>query len=580
MGNTKRPENGIIEYAQNNRASFDVSPFNEVDGLIFAQLSYLPYDDCGIDLYTNQSRTIGEIFTQLSSSGAVKGNNLELLESLANNPRYSKVTLSNFVRDPVTSANPVNGFSSVGDIDYMEQFSAVTISYNQNGETTHFISFSGTNGTDDGWSEDVALLCTSNTQANADAASYLNIISDMIDDGTIQNGYIDAGGHSKGDNDTRNGYLTCSDSARQKIRNLYGYDGPGNIDPDVLSSDVYKEYIEKSKGHIYAPQDSLVGQLLRDKNEPVIYVHSVESGFMQHDPYSWEIDKSGYAFTPDDQSDLSKYINESITSVAKNMTSAEKDAFFSFISYLMYCDGYEGDDGGIGGLGKFFTTGWKNEVGSFDWWMYGSFNWKKFGELWNVISADLDSMSPEEREAFINSLGTVASSFIATGYDYAKDKVEVWFNQKVEQFERKIQEAYTYVSDWAIEKRDQFIGFMTSVYDAFVAGLSTVMSVLKLLDSNYRAAKEYLENADLLQFHTDDLRDLASRLWAINGRLENLDKRIDSLYSKVKWRDLWSLINADFKIGWSSRLNRCANCLNDTAGRFESVEQQLLQMLE
>jgi len=99
-------------------------------------------------------------------------------------------------------------------------------------------------------------------------------------------------------------------------------------------------------------------------------------------------------------------------------------------------------------------------------------------------------------------------------------------------------------------------------------------------DANYREAQAYLANATLIQLHTQDLHDLASKLWAINGRLETLDSRLDSLYSKVRWRDLWSLMNADFKVCWSSRINKCANCLNDTANRFEGVEQQLLQMLE
>lgn len=99
-------------------------------------------------------------------------------------------------------------------------------------------------------------------------------------------------------------------------------------------------------------------------------------------------------------------------------------------------------------------------------------------------------------------------------------------------------------------------------------------------DADYREAQKYLAEATLIQLHTQDLHDLAGKLWAINGRLETLDSRLDSLYSKVRWRDLWSLMNADFKVCWSSRINKCANCLNDTANRFEGVEQQLLQMLE
>lgn len=557
----------IHNYVSDTTASFDEQPFSEIDGLVLTQVSNMDLGGSGIDIYSSQSKSFSEIWKEMDTIGTdaheaylrMSLDNQKLIEELGNSERYKNMVVSNFVKDPA-KAN-IEGFTSVGSEEHMEQFAAVTISYQQDGETYNYVSYRATDGTSDGWAEDLAMLYSMETQAQSDSTAYMNIIAGMTE------GYIVGGGHSKGGGDFEYAYLFCEDHVRERIIKGYVYDSPG-LSEQVLSQTIhYDEYKRITDGSFICPQDSIIGQVLHE-GDNATFVHSVESGFKQHDPYSWEIDAESNSFVPDNQTELSIYLNNTLDNSVNNMSQEEKEAFFKFVSYLLYNNG--GD--GIDGLGELFAEGWKNED--------GSFNWGKLGELWNVISADWESMSPEEREAFISSLGTVTSSFIATTYDYAKDKVEVWFNQKVEQFERKIQEAYTYVSDWAIEKRDQFIGFMTSVYDAFVAGLSTVMSVLKLLDSNYRAAKEYLENADLLQFHTDDLRDLASRLWAINGRLENLDKRIDSLYSKVKWRDLWSLINADFKIGWSSRLNRCANCLNDTAGRFESVEQQLLQMLE
>lgn len=104
----------------------------------------------------------------------------------------------------------------------------------------------------------------------------------------------------------------------------------------------------------------------------------------------------------------------------------------------------------------------------------------------------------------------------------------------------------------------------------------------EIFDGNYKAAQEYLSDSSILRFDTGDLHNLAERLWAVNGRLERLDHRMDSLYRNVKWRDLGKIIkvaSADFKIGWSKRINNCANCLNDTANRFEKIEQQILNML-
>lgn len=98
-------------------------------------------------------------------------------------------------------------------------------------------------------------------------------------------------------------------------------------------------------------------------------------------------------------------------------------------------------------------------------------------------------------------------------------------------------------------------------------------------DAAYRAAKEYLKNSPVIQLHTNDLRNLADRLLAINARLVVLDDRIDNLYSKVRWTDLWTLMNADFKVCWSVQLLKSAKYLDDTASRFESVEKELLNMI-
>jgi hypothetical protein len=133
------------------------------------------------------------------------------------------------------------------------------------------------------------------------------------------------------------------------------------------------------------------------------------------------------------------------------------------------------------------------------------------------------------------------------------------------------------------DKIGDFIDKAEKIKNAFEFCCNVAKSIQKwwkeTFDADYQAAQEYLADNSLIQLHTDDLWGLAEKLWAINGRLQTLDQRIDDLYWKVKWRDLGKLINADFKIGWSSKLNNCANCLSDTANRFNNVEQQILNMM-
>ena len=123
------------------------------------------------------------------------------------------------------------------------------------------------------------------------------------------------------------------------------------------------------------------------------------------------------------------------------------------------------------------------------------------------------------------------------------------------------------------EKLGKVLEFLTNV------AKSIKDNIKKLIDPNYRAAQNYLKNEHFICLHTDDLRALAQRLWDVNKRLGQLDSRLDGLYWKVKWTDLWNLMSSDLKICWSNKINACANCLSDTADRFDSAEHQLLEMI-
>ena len=131
----------------------------------------------------------------------------------------------------------------------------------------------------------------------------------------------------------------------------------------------------------------------------------------------------------------------------------------------------------------------------------------------------------------------------------------------------------TAVTNWVQEKVAEFCAFVREKAAELVDGLR------KFFDKEYRAAQAYLDDHSLLEFHTQDLRALAERLWRVNDRLNALDERIDGLYSRVHWTDLLKLMSSDWKIGWSKRINGCANALSSTADRFESAEQQILSLI-
>lgn len=573
MADRKQAEYNIHNYVSENKSSFNQSKFNEVDGLVMTQVSNMKLDSSGIGLYSGKSKTFSEIYAEMCKEGTdaraaynqMSDDEKLLIAELADSPRYKDMSLSNFVHDP--SKSGIDGFPSVGKEQHMEQFAAVTITYEQNGETYNYVSYRATDGSSDGWAEDLAMLYSMNTQAQSDSTNYMNIIAGKTE------GYIVGGGHSKGGGDFEYAYLFCDSDVRDRIVKGYVYDSPGLTNEVLSKTEYYDQYKKITDGSYICPQDSIIGQVLHE-GDNAVFVHSVESGFNEHDPYSWAIDPDIGTFQPDQQTEKSKYINSILDRSVENMSQEEREAVFKFVSFLIYNNG-SGTDG-IEGLGKLFTDGWTDED--------GSFRKEKLVQIITYLTVDLASMSKDERKALGKSVGDIAAALISGTYDYAKDKVEIWFNQKIESFKEKCRNTAKAVQDWVIDRKNDFLDFLDDVAAEYTAQMLEIKQFFKeTFDKNYKAAQEYLGDTRLLQFDTGELYGLAERLWAVNGRLESLDHRLDNLYRNVKWSDLGKIIkvaSADFKIGWSPRINNCADWLRDTAGRFEAAEQAILNMLD
>ena len=106
-----------------------------------------------------------------------------------------------------------------------------------------------------------------------------------------------------------------------------------------------------------------------------------------------------------------------------------------------------------------------------------------------------------------------------------------------------------------------------------IDGLSTWFN--KTFNKGYRYAEDHPE----IKIDTAQMRNFASRLQAVNRRIVSVDRRLDNMYYRVGLLDLWNLMRADLLTGYSWRLDRCANYLNDTAEEFERVENELKGLL-
>ncbi|SDM84996.1 Mbeg1-like protein [Bacillus sp. OK048] len=90
---------------------------------------------------------------------------------------------------------------------------------------------------------------------------------------------------------------------------------------------------------------------------------------------------------------------------------------------------------------------------------------------------------------------------------------------------------------------------------------------------------KYASAHPLIKVDTQKLRNYAQRLSTVNKRLNNLDRSLDSLYSKVELVDLWSLLQADLMTGESWKIKRHISYLEETAEDFEATERKIMNNL-
>lgn len=160
-----------------------VSPFNEVDGAVFARLSYLPFElimpcDSPVSV-TIADAAAALISLNIKKPGSLrKENDAKLLEMLFKQP-------------------PVSGYcsSSATHTFLMPQRKlSFPPSHSVRARTSCMFFFAGTDSTLVGWKEDFNMCFVCPVPAQSNAVDYLNRIA------ASNGGDITVGGHSKGGN--------------------------------------------------------------------------------------------------------------------------------------------------------------------------------------------------------------------------------------------------------------------------------------------------------------------------------------------------------------------------------------------
>ena len=195
---------------------FEQSTLNEIDALIFCELSYIFYDgivpESSADGYVTLSEAAEVFFErnagrdEISLGEIVPKEIVTLLRNAAASRRFSEIPLAHFV--------------NVIDDETVEQFSAISFFPT---ETTVFVAYRGTDDTITGWREDFRMAFLTPVPAQKRAEEYL-----MKASADAERIYL--GGHSKGGNLALWAAMNSSDEIAERIEEIYNFDGPGFLD--------------------------------------------------------------------------------------------------------------------------------------------------------------------------------------------------------------------------------------------------------------------------------------------------------------------------------------------------------------
>lgn len=249
------------------------SPFNEVDNLILAELSYLDFrgivpaaDEGGsVELWQAADAFFAKYppGTKIDLGVLLPDELPVMLDKMAVSTRFSTMRLSCYEESL--------------DEEQGEQFAALTV---ETGDGLLYLSYRGTDDSLAGWKEDFELACRPEVPAQKKAVEYLKSVARRFPRRKLR-----LGGHSKGGNLALYAAVFCPERLQRRITAVWSNDGPG-FHTDLLALPAYQRIGEQVISIV--PKSSIVGMLLEHVEDYTV-VDSDQRGLMQHDGFSWQV---------------------------------------------------------------------------------------------------------------------------------------------------------------------------------------------------------------------------------------------------------------------------------------------------
>ena len=115
---------------------------------------------------------------------------------------------------------------------------------------------------------------------------------------------------------------------------VYNNDGPG-FTKEMIESEAYRKMLPQIQTIV--PQHSIVGMLLWQEEEYLV-VCSSQTGIMQHDAMSWQVEGKCFVTCPS-LSANSKNFHEAITSWLESLSAKEREKFVDTLFELITASG-------------------------------------------------------------------------------------------------------------------------------------------------------------------------------------------------------------------------------------------------
>lgn len=331
----------IIDYMKwRSDIAFSQVGINDIDCLIFSELSYLPFE--GVVPSIEEGKYIMLVdavhkFFNIHKSGISVGaiipdQIIGLFKHAGRTNRFSDVKMWGYVND-VDHSNE-------------KQFSAICFTIE---DGTTFVAYRGTDDSIIGWKEDFNMAIYTPIPAQKEAVDYLEKMHKKV------KGPIIVGGHSKGGNLAVYSSINASNSVKKRINKIYNFDGPGFKDDFISQNDI--KTIDKIINIL--PENSIIGRIFDIIGRYEI-VNSTNKGIMQHDAFSWSVMSCDFVYASEftEQSDefhiiLKKWVSkmskdevvEIIETLHKVMTNSNVTALsditsdkFKFILNILKSD--------------------------------------------------------------------------------------------------------------------------------------------------------------------------------------------------------------------------------------------------